>query len=393
MDSVQLFGPRQHVALSEMFRARPSLRLDQPRRDYLVELLRHGPEALLNNGRGTRAYVVVAGDATVPLIVNDGDVDDCYLVSARAHYVLYMIEEMAKIQPRWKSMLLQRALAAVGAVVSAADFNRSVSINNWLFTTSPNNPVREHELRALTDCLRAHFPTHALVYRGIDPRQAPGLGLFTNVGYEPLVHRPVHEWNPARVPRLPGKSRYAARQDRSLTSEGPFVLRQPKVLSDAEAEQVARLYQGLYMEKHSRFNAHFNQRYFDVTVRCGLANATLFERKDNGEVAGFCTWYEDHEAPCRVVFSLVGYDRALPIQTYPAYRAAFGHILNLAVEKDVLAFMSTGAARFKLRRGTYEWMEYEAFDVRHLPWPRRMAWRSLATLMAFAAERLDSSQI
>jgi hypothetical protein len=134
----------------------------------------------------------------------------------------------AKIQPRWKSAALQRVLALVGAAVCAAGFNRTVSINNWLFTTSPNNPITPDELRALTDRLRVAFPTHALVYRGIDPRQGRGLELFTSAGYVPCVHRPVHEWDPNKLAQQSGRTRYIVRQDCALVTKGPFVARRPQ---------------------------------------------------------------------------------------------------------------------------------------------------------------------
>jgi hypothetical protein len=390
MAEFSLFGPGQHAELAQRFASSPSLRPASCRLAYLVEFLRHGPDGFLRNGHGTRAYVAIAGDAVVPLVVNDGEVDDCHLVSPRAHYILYMIDEMRKIEPRWLSSTLQKALAVVGAAVTAGGLNRLVSIDNWLFTTSPINPVTITELRTLTRGLLSAFPTHALVYRCIDPRQKRAWHYLSSCNYEFIMNRPVHEIDSAR---LALQNRYARRhtiRDQNLAKKGPLRARIDVPLSEAEAERVASLYQMLYMEKLSRLNAHYTPAYFTQAVASGLAKLVLYDRRDNGELAGFVTVFED---PGRFVYSLVGYDTSLDPKQFPVYRASYGTMTKVASDQGKLLFVSTGASSFKLKRGSYEWMEYEAFFVRHLPRKRQWAWRALARIINFAGTHLDSSQI
>jgi hypothetical protein len=275
MAELSLFGPGQHAELAQRFASSPGLRAAPCRLDNLVEFLRHGPDGFLRNGHGTRAYVALAGDAVVPLVVNDGEVDDCYLVSPRAHYILYMIDEMRKIEPRWLSSTLQKALAGVGAAVTAGGLNRIVSIDNWLLTTSPINPVTIDELRTLTRGLQSAFPTHALVYRCIDPREKRVWNRLSICNYEFIMNRPVHEIDLDQLARQNHLARRHTVRDQNLAEKGPLRAR----------------------------------------------------------------------------------------------------------------------TSFKLRRGSYEWMEYEAFFVRHLPRKQQWAWRALATIINFAGTHLDSSQI
>jgi hypothetical protein len=400
MEHFRLFSCGEHQDLARCLAASPSLRASTSRRAYLVDFLHHGPNGFMHNGKCTRAYVAIVGSAVVPLVVNDGDVDDCYLVSPRAHYVLYMIEEMRKIEPVWVSLPLRRLLAAVGAVVTAGGLNRQVSINNWLVTTSPLNPLTADELRTLTGNLAAAFPTHALVFRDIDPRNTSAWREFGDNKYEFIMNRPVHEWDPARIPELGHNARRQLRKDRALLSDGPFRIRAPTELSPAEAERVAAYYEALYVTKHTTLSAQFTATYFARSVASGMANVVLFDCRNTGEPVGFFTWFDDpgfedsgFEVRARMVASLVGYDQGRSKGDYPVYRAALGYLMDLAERRKVRLFLSTGAASFKLHRGSYEWMEYEAFYVRHLPPWRRLAWRALARLINFAGTHLDSKQI
>ena len=390
MADFELFARDRVEALARRLTLAEEGRYCRQRRDYLLEFLRHGADGLMKNGRGTRAFVATVGSAVVPLVVNDGDVDDCYLVSSRAHYILYMIFEMERIRPRWKSWPLQRILAVLGEVVTRAGFNRQVSVNNWLLTTSPENPLGAEELRVLTRGLRRSFPDHALVMRGVDPRQQAWVRTLAAEGYELIVHRPVHEWDPSRLENLSANQRRTVRKELALLDDGPFGLREPGALTPAEAERVAWLYETLYIEKHCALNAHFNATYFDAVTATGISPIALLHRKDDGELSAFVTHFED---PARLVFSLVGYDPTLPRQRFPCYRTTLAFMLRGAMKRGKPLFLSTGAASIKRRRGTYEWVEHEAYFVRHLSVHRRVAWHAVAKVLGMAAAGLDSSQI
>jgi hypothetical protein len=390
MAEFSMFGPGEHAALADRFASSKGLRAEACRQRYLIDFLRCGPDAFMHNGRGTRAHVAIVGEAVVPVVVNDGDVDDCYLVSPRGHYILYMIEEMQKIEPRWLSSTIQNSLKVIGAAITAGGFNRHASINNWLLTTAPVNPLTVDELRALTHGLKSAFPTHALVYRGIDPRDTAAWSELSRCGYEFVMNRPVHEWDPVRISKMTSHQRKDVRSDLRLLTQGPLRVREPAVLSKSESERVEFCYLALYVGKYSTLNAQFTAEYFRRAVASGFVKVALFERKDTDEIAGFLTWFSDHG---RIVSSLVGYDSALPLRAFPVYRMSFAFAADACIKLNQKLFLSTGVASFKFNRGTYEWMEYEGFYVRHLPRYRRASWRTLATLINFAGTHLDSSQI
>ncbi|WP_437579605.1 hypothetical protein [Sorangium sp. So ce887] len=390
MPEVELFRSGQADAFARRIASCSDDRYTPERRAYFVEFLRHGPSGLMDNGRSTRAFMAVVGDALVPLVVNDGDVDDCYLVSTRCHYILYMMFEMSKIRPRWKTWPLQRAVGLLGRVVTRAGFNRCVSINNWLLTTSPQNQLTRDELATLTAGLCRLFPEHALVMRAVDPREITAEAVIAACGYRLIAHRPVHEWDPTRIARLSANQRAAVRKDLALFHDGPFSVREPKELAPAEAQRVAWLYHALYIGKHSRLNACFNAGFFHAVTSTGMSPIALLERKDTGELVAFVTYFED---PGRLVSSLVGYDPQLPRNSFPCYRMALAFTFRLSIERRKPLFLSTGAASIKRRRGSYEWMEHEAYFVQHLPRTRQLAWDAMAALLNLAAARLDTSQI
>ena len=57
---------------------------------YLADFLRLGPAGLLQT-RDLERFVVLVGDKPVPVVVNDGSEQDCYILSPYAHFVKYML--------------------------------------------------------------------------------------------------------------------------------------------------------------------------------------------------------------------------------------------------------------------------------------------------------------
>ena len=100
-------------------------------------------------------------------------------------------------------------------------------------------------------------------------------------------------------------------------------------------------------------------------------------------------------SPRRVIFNFLGYD------TDPAAEAkeigVFPMIIYRGFERSLESgrnlFLSTGAASFKLIRGTVESLEYEGVSTRHLPIHRRLPWRLVAALFRLGSQNLNSSEI
>jgi hypothetical protein len=123
---------------------------------------------------------------------------------------------------------------------------------------------------------------------------------------------------------------------------------------------------------------------------CGMMLNVWTDREldleESGRAIGFGTMCDDSQ---RNVAALVGYDETRP----DAYRALVGTLLRRSLDENRLLFLSTGVAAFKRQRGAREVMEYEAFDVGHLPAHRKLPWLTMKAFLDLALRHMDTGAI
>lgn len=350
-------------------------------RHYLRDFLLLGPRLLVGTCELERAVVVIGGRA-VPLVVNDGREQDCYAISPYAHYVRYMLLELHKIRGA-QARLLERAVALLGRVVLPLGFNRCVSVNNWLLTTNPELTLDTRELEQLTDLLSARYPDLPLVIRSVDARSADVRRRYQDAGYALVINRPVHEWDWTRARK---KQRRAVRHDIGLLDDPRFSM--STELAEGEEFEIARLYSSLYHEKHGGYNCRYSARFFRVMHDCRMMRFVIM--RQGPQIRGFMTTFDDG---ARTVAALIGYDTTLDQRQYPLYRSLFAYLLRSCIKAQRVAFLSTGAATFKLRRGSYEWLEHEAVYARHLPRHKRAPWAVFKRLLDATVSGLNTADM
>jgi hypothetical protein len=386
MTTARIFFASDAAALERLFATATSLELSTERAAYLVAFLREGATTFVKNGAGIRIAVAVVGRAAIPLVINDGQSTGCYLLSPYVHYIAYLIEEVKKMRPRWKSLVVRGQLHAFGAVFRALQFDRVVSINNWLFTTSLTQSITAAEIAALAASLRHHFPDHALVYRGLDTRDEGLTRALAASGFAPHIHRPVLEWRPDEA--RSHNSRRRVQRDIRLTEGRPFTFETRAEASDAELARIAWMYETLYVGKHSTYNVHYTKRFFEIALATKINFVELVYAGDR--LSAFVTVCRDGD---RIISALAGYDPDVGSKKHSPYSAAIGCMFRRATLERKLLFLSTGVSLYKRRRGAREVMEHEAFDVGHLPPWRRAPWVVMKRFLEIATTYMSASDI
>lgn len=388
MSKVLIFSENQYSDFEEFVDQNTNLRITTAQACYLVEFLRNKSTELIRNVGPVRKSVAVIGRAVVPLVINDGNAHDCYLVSPYVHYIAYMKLEVKKMRPLWKSWMIQMCLTVLGAVAQSLQFDKSVSINNWLFTTSMLNKLNNEEISGLKRLLRKNFPDHAWVYREFKSSDAAFVEALSNGGFQRLVHRPIFEWYPQeyREKKFKRKIRAQIKRDLSLIEGSPYSVRHAQ--KGAPTELAAQFYEDLYIRKHSRFNAHFTSKFFDTVLSTGINRLSFLELE--GRTVGFLTTCPDSD---RLIASLVGYDQSIDQPQKSPYSAAVGEAFRQSLESGKTLFLSTGVAAFKQRRGAHELMEHEAFDVSHLGPLRKLPWHGIRKFLDAFIGNMDTGAI
>jgi hypothetical protein len=350
---------------------------------YLRDFLCLGPATLVAT-RDLERLVLMVGGKPLPVVVNDGSEEDCYLLSPYAHYVKYMLIELRKISGA-QARALEAAVRLAGQISLGLGFNRCVSVNNWLMTTNPALRLTAAELSEITEALTTRYPRLPIVFRTVDARPPAVSRMFQEAGYKLVVNRPVHEWDSTR---LKHNHRRQIRTELRLLDDPRFTVSDSAVLEPGDEETVHRLYTALYVVKHRGYNCRYTARFFRSVYDSGLMQFLTIRYQ--GRIVAFGTTFED--GPFSVL-ALVGYDTSLDKKVFPLYRMLFAGMLRRGLESGRLMFLSTGAASFKLRRGSYEWMEHEAVYDRHLPAHRRIPWSMFKAMLDAGTKGLGTDQM
>jgi hypothetical protein len=387
----RIFFEEQALEFEEFISHAPA-RLTPAQARYLAEFLRRKPTDLIRNIGPVRKAVAAVGQTVVPLVINDGGADRCYLASPYVHYIAYMKFEVKKMRPLLVSWSVRALLTAMGFIFRALQFDKFVSINNWFFTTSMQVTLDPEEIARLRHVLERNFPAHAWVFRGLKrPSHEELLKALLRSGFQLLIHRPVFEWRPQDYLEKKFKRhiRQQVRHDLALSEGHPYSISHPEKMTAEQADHIARLYEDLYIRKHSDFNAHFTPAFFELALSSGINRLALL--RIDGRTVGFATTCLDSD---RLVACLLGYDQAACRPPLPRpYSAVVGEAFRQSLESQKLLFLSTGVASFKKRRGAYESMEYEAFEVSHLGLHRRIPWYAMKKFLDAAIAIVDTGAI
>lgn len=132
----------------------------------------------------------------------------------------------------------------------------------------------------------------------------------------------------------------------------------------------------LYVDKYSPHNPQFTTEFFD---ECRSRSLLRFWglRNDEGRLDGIVGSFDRAGV---MTVPVVGYDTSLT-QRLGLYRLLMALAMREAVEHRLLLNLSGGASEFKRLRGGTPQLEYTALYCRHLAWPRRMIWQTLAGLL------------
>lgn len=348
------------------------MRLPDEWAPLLGALRDEGPSRLGDNLFGTVRLLEV-GPAVLPLLVVQSHPEAADVCSPVARYARYpRTEAERRVSPLLRPGVALAAMAW-GGLLASMRIERTVYVNNWLLATNPAPSIAPARIPALVAWLAAAFPHHAIVFRTVIPSLGTGYAAALVEGGCRLVQsRVVHVIDTSDPGVL---RRRNLRADRALLARSPYRVRRPDDVGEVDLDRLVDLYGGLYLGRHSRFNAAYTRRYFHVLLRCERVRCALFEAPGRGTFDAFSIW---HEGQGHLTGAAIGYDTSLP-RSLGLYRLSLMYkVLQEAAPRGLRVNLSGGASAFKQHRGAQLFPDYDAVYDRHLPPWRRLPWRLAA---------------
>lgn len=340
-------------------------------RAYLQAFAQEGSTAFIANLR-TRVLGLRWRERIFPVSVNDAEYGDSYVALPHTAYALYAKAELRLVGIGAVAPVLSLLADAVGLALRAARINRIVHLDNWLVSTNLHGDWTGDGLGEIRDSLTRQFPGHILAIRSIESwSSAALLERCRAEGGWLLPSRQIYVTDDLARDWLPRRD---TRQDAKLLAQSPYRQDPLDCLAPGDAERIAELYRLLYLGRYSGLNPAFTARYIELTHRTGLLRYRGLRDADDRLVAVIGCWLRNGI----LTTPIVGYDTALPVSA-GLYRMACLLLSQMALEQGARLNSSAGAAGFKRNRGARPVIEYSAFFVEHLSWPRRAVIGALAS--------------
>ena len=352
-------------------------------RRVLLPLIEQGTRPFFNNVDCQMAVLEVDG-LLLPISITSKNaaVKNAFVCSPTTHYIDYCKREVDVefSQQRIIGGILKVIIGCFSGLFVRPSFEQVVMVNNWLLSTNLYPPLSRDTLRAIGAFLVERFPSHAIVYRSVNPvLNGSVLESLEQVGFKKVISRQVYLLNVCDSER---PIKRAIKIDRKLQrASGQFVWEE---LSTAEASEVVRikqLYDSLYLDKYSEFNPQFTEAFFRKAIEQAWLQVSVLRRGHGGEIVAVVGYFNRSGI---MTTPLIGYDREIP-QSVGLYRLITLRIIDQAVANENFLHMSSGAAHFKRLRGAEPCFEYNMVLTSHLKWSQRMPWFALAGLTRWVA--------
>lgn len=311
----------------------------------------------------------------IPITVNEFEYENSYVCSPFNAVITYPLEEVRLLPSQAGRRSITGLIYGVSPWLKAAKINRCVAINNWMLSTNLYPRIETAAWTPLIEDVLVQYPKHAILFRSLNRATNTQLIDFLDRrGFALVPSRQVYMYDGSKADFL---LRHNSKVDlQFLERQREYEIAHHDDILEDDDERVRQLYDLLYLYKYSKNNPQFttrlirNWRETRVMKFFGL-------RSQTGILDGIVGCFEVEGT---LTAPVVGYDTSLP-KSNGLYRLLMAIVLREAVTRKLTLNLSSGAAGFKRLRGGKPELEFTAVYYRHLPFHRRVVWRTLQCLL------------
>lgn len=329
-------------------------------------LLQHTAADWVSNVETTFSALIFDHQAYV-LTVNQNEYANAIICSPYTTYVTYPLGELKKFSKLWIKLLVLINSAIMFPLCRLTRFNKIVQINNNLNSLLKHPEEFISLLPSITKAVIKKYPLHALTFfRVNEVLDKTFLKSLTENGYHIFPDRTAHIFTPGNFMK-----RSHTKRDMTLLRKTSYQIMLHEALTEEDALRFAELYQFIFINKHAKKNPIYTAYYFANAITHRWHTYVAL-RNAEGRIDGFISWF-DKEG--RMICGPLGYDPDVD-RKMGLYRQLVALCLKRADEKKIIFNMGGGSTEFKLNRGSTETLEYTAVYYKHLPFYRKIPWKT-----------------
>ncbi|MCX7122024.1 MAG: hypothetical protein NTZ67_09700 [Gammaproteobacteria bacterium] len=329
------------------------------------ELLNCSPTEWVSNV-DTQFAALIFNDHACVLTINQKEYANAIVCSPYTTYVTYALSELKKFSKWWVKLLVLINAVLMSIICRITQFNKIVQINNNLNSLLKHPEQFISLLPEITASTVRKYPEHAITFFRVNEALDK---LFLNAleenGYIIFPDRMAHVFSPGDF-----MQHSHTKRDMILLRKSTYEIVPHENLTENDAERIAELYRSLFIDKHSKKNPIYTEKYFENAIR-NRWHTYVALRSPDGRIDGFISWFESEN---RMICGPLGYDAEVD-RKMGLYRQLVALCLKHADNHKIVFNMGGGSNEFKLNRGSTETAEYTAVYCKHLPYYRHIPWK------------------
>jgi len=338
----------------------------------LFEIIeKEGLKSLISNIH-TKVISYELEDGFILTTVTDAIQKNAYVVSPYSLMIDYGEDELIKIESKTIRTFYYLLIKSFSVFLKFTKIDMVQTLNNYLFSTNFFSKEWENiNISALRKISIAAYPKHALLIRSINKIQNPKLHKrLRKDGWRAIIIRQVyiyddhHKWQRCRN----------SKNDKKLLYSKRFTFEEANDFSTA-----SRLYNALYLDKHSKHNIHYSAKFIEHLHQKSLLKLFFLKDHENEKYVGVVGLTQEGNI---MTVPIIGYEMSYD-KNHALYRRLAYKATSYAFENDCLLNFSSGAPDFKSKRGARAELEYMFVYDKHLSFKRRLAWQSLSLLSKY----------
>ena len=313
----------------------------------------------------------------LPMSISQNNYTNTYVNSIYTHYISYALEEINKIHNIFLRSIACIIINILGLVFKYSKINNCIYLNNLNISTNLySESFTDKYIKQITEYIKKYYPKHAIVFRSLNKQIVNNSFLeeLQNLNYKQFASRQIYLTNTLLINPLQKKD---CKNDLKLLNKHDYKIITDKTIISQYIPQILKLYNYLYIQKYSKFNPQFTQKFLKICLESNFFEFYLFQNNTTNQidaVLGFYTINKIMTAP------ILGYNPSLSLTT-GLYRRLVILLIKICTERKNILHSSSGVGKFKASRGGKRDLEFSAIYYQHLPLSQKIAWFILKNLL------------
>lgn len=336
----------------------------------LEPLILQGTQHFISNV-DNEVQVLSFGKSLLPLVIGNPKAKrNSYLTSTLTQYFDLALEEIEmemKGKGSFYAFIAPFFLAIFRSFFKLLGFEKVVFVNNFILSTNLYPNLAPSGLKNIKDKLSQAFPGHAIVFRSVDQSLDKAIHEeLKTLRFREIISRPILYMDPQEHHY---QKKRMFKMDQKLWKKNKKYHWELLHQSDESSlQRICQLYEDLYLKKYSSLNPAYRIGYIRLLLDSNLLDFWVL-MKDK-EIYGVSAFFKRQG---KITTPFIGYEMSVPLKE-GLYRFLNYHLMQTAIDENLVLNMSSGAAHFKKLRGGQPSLEYNMVYDRHLPFWQRIPW-------------------